>query len=65
MTTNTTTADKMSEEVQYDRRRFLSTAVMSIAAAQLGMASFATHNPAKQSRQIYPPLSQTTPRSAR
>ncbi len=34
MTTNTTSADKMSEEVKYDRRRFLSTAVMSIAAAQ-------------------------------
>jgi hypothetical protein len=26
----------MSEEVKYDRGRFLSTAVMSIAAAQLG-----------------------------
>ena len=41
MTTNTTSADKMSEEVEYDRRRFLSTAVMSIVAAKLGMASFA------------------------
>ncbi len=41
MTKNTTNADKMSEEVKYDRRRFLSTAAMSIAAAQLGMASFA------------------------
>jgi pimeloyl-ACP methyl ester carboxylesterase len=41
MATNTTSADKMSEEAKYDRRRFLSTAVMSIAAAQLGMASFA------------------------
>ena len=40
MTTNATNADKMSEEVKYDRRRFLSTAAMSIAAAQLGMASF-------------------------
>src|SRR6266852_2772729 len=28
---------KMSEEIKYDRRRFLSTAAMTIAAAQLGM----------------------------
>src|SRR5215212_5534331 len=41
MTANTTTADKISEEVEYDRRRFLSTAVMTIVAAKLGMASFA------------------------
>jgi pimeloyl-ACP methyl ester carboxylesterase len=31
----------MSEEINNDRRRFLGTAAMSIAAAQLGMASFA------------------------
>src|ERR1044071_5285288 len=41
MTTNATNADKMSEEVNHDRRRFLSTAVMSIAAANVGMTSFA------------------------
>jgi hypothetical protein len=27
----------MSEEINHDRRRFLSTAVMTIAAAELGM----------------------------
>ena len=41
MTTNATNADERSEEVKYDRRRFLSTAAMSVAAAQLGMAGFA------------------------
>ena len=41
MTINATNADERSEEVKYDRRRFLSTAAMSIAAAQLGMAGFA------------------------
>ena len=41
MTTNTTSADKMSEEINHDRRRFLSTAAMTIAAAQLGMTSSA------------------------
>ena len=40
MTTNTTSADKMFEEINHDRRRFLSTVAVSIAAAQLGMASF-------------------------
>ena len=37
MTTNTTSADKMSEEIKYDRRHFLGTAAMTIAAAQLGI----------------------------
>jgi pimeloyl-ACP methyl ester carboxylesterase len=41
MTTHATNADEISEVVKYDRRRFLCTAAMSIAAAQLGMASFA------------------------
>ena len=40
MATNTTSADKMFEEINHDRRRFLSTVAVSIAAAQLGMASF-------------------------
>jgi len=31
----------MSEEINHDRRRFLSTAAMSVVAAKLGMASFA------------------------
>ena len=48
MTTSTTNADKMSEEINHDRRRFLSTAVMSIAAAQLGMASFADAQSSKR-----------------
>ena len=41
MITSTTNADKMSEEINHDRRRFLSTAAMSVVAAKLGMASFA------------------------
>ena len=41
MTTSTTNADKTFEEINHDRRRFLSTVAMSIAAAKLGMASFA------------------------
>ena len=48
MTTSTTNADKMSEEINHDRRRFLSTAVMSIAAANLGMASFADAQSSKR-----------------
>jgi hypothetical protein len=31
----------MSDEIKYDRRHFLGTAAMIIAAAQLGMTSFA------------------------
>jgi hypothetical protein len=31
----------MSEEINHDRRRFLSTAVMTIAAAEVGMTGFA------------------------
>ena len=45
----------MSEEINNDRRRFLGTAAMTIAAAQLGMFGSAARNPARQSRQIYPP----------
>ena len=37
MATNTTSADKMFEEIDLDRRRFFGTAAMIIAAAQFGM----------------------------
>ena len=40
MIPKTTNADKMSEEIKYDRRRFLRTAAMTIAAAQLGRTDF-------------------------
>ena len=36
-----TNAIKMSEKVSYDRRRFLGTAAMAIAAAEVGMIGFA------------------------
>ena len=37
----------MSEEIKYDRRRFLGTAVMSIAAAELFMIGAADAQPSK------------------
>jgi hypothetical protein len=37
----------MSEEINHDRRRFLSTAAMTIAAAELGMTDFADAQPSK------------------
>ena len=40
MITKTTNADKMSEEIDHDRRLFLAAAAMTIAAAQLGAISF-------------------------
>ena len=56
----------MPEEINNDRRRFLGTAAMTIAAAQLGMFGSASAQSGRQSRQIYPPLSRgRTSRSAR
>ena len=57
---------KMSEEIKYDRRHFLGTAAMTIAAAQLGMIGSADAQPSKTKRQQCPRLSQgRTRRSAR
>jgi pimeloyl-ACP methyl ester carboxylesterase len=48
MSTNSKKRDgKMSEEINQDRRRFLSTAAMSIAAAQLGIFGSAAAQPGK------------------
>ena len=60
MTTNTTNADKMSEEIKHDRRRFLSTAAMTIAAAQLGMASFADAQSSKKKSANVPKIKRGT-----
>src|SRR5258705_13733715 len=45
--------NKMSEEIKYDRRRFLGTAAMTIAAAELGMiASADAQSSRKQSADL-------------
>ena len=56
MTTNITNADRGSEEVKYDRRRFLSTAAMSIAAAQLGMIGSANAQSSKTKPPVLPTI---------
>ena len=58
MITKTTNADKMSEEIDHDRRLFLAAAAMTIAAAQLGAITSA----AAQSSKATPA---TVPRSSR
>jgi pimeloyl-ACP methyl ester carboxylesterase len=63
MTTSTTNADKMSEEINHDRRRFLSTAVMTIAAAQFGVKDSAAAQPSKTNPRTVPPIKPGTNRS--
>ena len=38
----------MSEEIKYNRRRFLGTAAMTLAAAQFGMFRSAERSPERQ-----------------
>ena len=61
------TTIKMSEDINHHRRRFLGTAAMTIAGAQLVMTgSGGAHNPATQDRQLCPRSSRgRTRRSAR
>jgi hypothetical protein len=55
----------MSEETNPDRRRFLGTATMSIAAAQLSMIGSAGAQSGKTKLLSVPPIKPgTTPRSA-
>jgi pimeloyl-ACP methyl ester carboxylesterase len=63
MTTSTTNADKMSEEINHDRRRFLSTAVMIIAAAQFGVKVSAAAQPSKTNPRTVPRIKPGTNRS--
>ena len=56
----------MSEEIDRDRRRFLGTAAMTIAAAQFGVSGSAHAQPGKAKPAICPRSSRgRTPRSAR
>ena len=56
MITKTTNADKMSEEINHDRRLFLAAAAMTIAAAQLGTISSVAAQSSKANPATVPPI---------
>ena len=56
MITKTTNADKMSEEIDHDRRLFLAAAAMTIAAAQLGAITSVAAQSSKATPATVPPI---------
>ena len=53
----------MSEEIKYDRRRFLRTAAMTIAAAQLGRTGSAAAQSSRANPATVPPIKPGTNKS--